>query len=548
MPGDLQFISITDFRPGIKSQAFGTGAALAHPPGVAEPSSTFRCRALPNGALAPLPKLAQTKTKSLPGTSEDNICRISGLHVAGPMQENDNTSVIAGTDRIELHQAYEYINGSTHKWRWDRYDYWDDEAVVNLVDQTINHPSTFATLYRPTAFVDARLHATDETALGDLFVVAGYHPDDMDSSTNIWLIFPDPDAPSVTGTQAILTVNETTIMVQHQGRIVSIDDHVFNHGGSGFWIVNDQLVWTQANLPTVEEDPPGTIVGVGVFTQGPVSGYGAAVSASAQELLLVKHKGGATTISGDLDDPTVFSLPGVTSTRGAVTYGVFTPIGFVYGVKYGGVHVWGGGDASEKISMDLDDDFWMMRPSDWIGFDGKFDTWGDFILCPNNWVYDMSTKSWWRIENPATYKIFQWASAPQSQHFFGSPASFVEGGAVWYRWSGIGLCDTYVWQSQYLAPSIDHIVEFREISLRATAAGGDGTVIVTLTDELGNTQAETFTITSTTIPKLIRKPTSFKGTGVRVKINASAASSNNTAPVIHELNCGYQVVQQEAFS
>lgn len=548
MPGDLQFITIDDFRPGIQHRTFGVGDSTKSPPGAADPTATFRCRALPWGGLGPLPKLVQTKTADLPEADvADGRCRIVGMHVTGPMQSDDFQSTVLGVDNVELHVALEYHEdvGTDHHFIWQRYQIWrTTENITNIYSTVVGHPGSYAVWYRPASFIDARLHATLATALGDLFVVCGWRPDDMDSTSNVWRIYPDPDVPAADGTQEILQVNESSILVQHQGRIISIDSHVFNHGGAGYWIVNDQLVYTQVNLPTVEEDPPGTVVGVAVFTQGPVSGYGAACSASAQELLLVKHRGGATTVSGDIDDPTVFSLPGVMSTRGALTYGVWTPLGFVYGVNNGGIHAWGGGDTSEKLSSQLEDNFWQMRPADWTDFDGKFDLSGELLLCPNNWVMDITDKSWWRIEDPDEYQIFQWAASPQSAQFFGTPVDFIEDGPIYYRFDGEQLVSDYIWQSQYLAATIDRVVDIREIRLRAMSPNGVSEVTVTLYDEDGHEQVEVFQVESTTIPKLLRLPTSFKGTGIKVKLEAT--THGDVAPIIHELHLGYQQAQREA--
>lgn len=550
MPTDnLQVLTIEDFRPGIQHRTNGVGNSTKTPPGAADPAATFRCRALPWGGLGPLPGLQQTKTRTAPiSDPREGLTRIVGMHVTGPMQTNTYESAFDGVDKVELHIAYEYhdISDSSHHFNWERYEIWraGDPSVAIYSDNAVNHPSTFGRLYRPASFTDARLHKSDPLALGDLFVVCGWHPDDMDSTSNVWRVYPDPDTPNAESSQEILSVNECTLIFQHQGRIVSLDNHVFQHGGIGHWIVNDQIVYTQVNLPTVEI-VGGVVQGVAVFTQGPVSGYGAACSASAQEMLLVKHRGGASTISGDLDDPTVFSLPGVQSTRGALTFGVYTPHGFAYGVRNGGIHVWGGGDTSDKLSPNLEDNFWEMRPTDWVDFDGKLDISNDLLLVPNNWVYDFITQSWWRIEDPTTYKIFQWAAAPQSSMFYGSPATFADGGAIYYRFDHSVPVQSYTWQSQYLAPTIDRIIEVREIALRATSPNGASTVVVTLIDETGNTQVETFTVTSTTIPKLLRLPTSFQGTGIKVKMVAS--TTGGTAPIIFDISLGYHVIQQEAF-
>lgn len=550
MPQDLQYITIDDFRPGIQHRTFGGGDSTKTPPGAADPAATFRCRAFPWGGLGPLPDLVQTKSRALPngGNIMGGVCRIVGLHVTGPIQENTYSSYTDGLDAVELHIVYEYFNGdlSEHAFYWQRYQLWRAAETVNDVAfDVIGHDGSFDQIYHPASLVDARLHATDPTALGDLFVSCGWHPDDMDSDYNQWLLYPDPEFPGDEGTATILDVNETTILVQHQGRIISVDNHVFQHGGVGKWVVNDQLVWTQVNLPTVEMDG-STILGVGVFTQGPVSGYGAAASASAQELLLVKHRGGATTISGDIDDPTIFSLPGVTSTQGALTFGTYTPKGFVYGVKNGGVHAWGGGDTSEKLSPLLDDNFWMMRPNDWADFDGKFDIANDLLLAPNNWIYDFTTSSWWRIEDPAEYQIFQWSASPRSSMFYGVPVSFEDGGIVWYKFDSSVPVSSYVWQSQYFAVSIDRLLDIREIMIRALApADRVSTIIITLTNDEGDIRQETAEISSSTIPKLQRINTKFQGTGIKAKLEAST-SDQGAAPIIYELSLGYQIAQRQA--
>lgn len=554
MPADLKYLTIEDFRPGIQQRSAGIGDSMKSPPGAADPLATFRCRAFPWGGLGPLPKVVQIKTRALVngGDVRDDAARIVGLHVTGPMQTNTYESTFLGDDKVELHIAYEYFDGTgappDHHFQWERYRVWHDDDDSNIYSTVITHPSPndFDFIYHPASFCDARLHATDETALGDLFVACGWHPDDMDSPSNVWRLYPDPAVPNAEGTAVILDVNESTLIVQHQGRIISIDNHVFNHGGIGNWVVNDQLVWTQVNLPTVLMD--GLVVlGVGVFTQGPVSGYGAVVSASAQELLLVKHRGGATTISGDIDDPTVFSLPGVTSTRGAVTIGVYTSQGFAYGVRNGGVHIWGGGDNSQKLSPNLEDDFWMMRPDDWVEFDGKFDIISDLLLVPNNWVYDFLTQSWWRIEDPAEYQIFQWASSPQSSMFYGTPATFIDDGPIYYRFDYDTLVSDYVWQSQYLAATIDRVVDVREIRIRAISPNENSEIKVTVTAESGDFVEETFQVTSTTIPKLLRANTSLKGTGLKVKVEASSGDGGE-APVLYEIHLGIQESQREAVS
>lgn len=533
MPSEpQQWININDFTPGIRDRV--TAAGLA-PLGSADGAQTYDCIALPGGSLGPLPKQTATKTRAHAGilTPEDGSLRISGFHVAGPVQANRYTSDYSGDDNVELHFAYEGVtSGSTHKWFWERVRHWAGTTLDTIRDFTVTHDVSWVKAdqnYRPTSFVDHRMHASDATQMGDIFVVAGWAPDDMQASENIWLIFPDPDAPTALGYEAIRTDNEVDILVSHQGRVVSLDRHVFQHGNAGYWITNDQFLWTEVNLRTS--------TAFGTFTQGPISGYGAMGSVSAQELIAVKHKGGAVTVSGDLDDPTIYGLPGVVSTGGALSYGIYTPVGFVYAVKDGGVHVWGGGDSSEKLSEFLDDDFYQIKPADWPNFYGKFALWKDWILTPNNYLYDTKLKSWWRLapSNP----IFQWEVSPYNSFLYGTPVSFTDGGVILRTFTLTTKVTDYRWQSNIIPISLDRRINIREITVRGYVETGEsGDVDVTLYDSDGNSQSVTVTFDDD-IPKLYRKNISFQGTGIKVRLDANGSPK---APVILEVNLGYNEV------
>lgn len=546
MPSEpQQWINVRDFTPGIRHRI---GAPGSVPIGAADGAQTYDCVALVGGGLGPLPKLTATKTRNHSGvvTPEDGSLRISGFHVAGPMQAARYTSDYTGDDNIEMHFAFEGVSsGSVHKWFWERVRHWAGTTQDTIRDFTVTHDGSWVKAdqnYRPTAFIDHRLHATDPAEMGDLFVVAGWSPDDMEATANIWLIFPDPDAPTTLSYHEIWDDNEVSAMVSHQGRIVSLDRHVFQHGNAGYWITNDQFVWTQVNLPIVLPKLTGTLVAsVASFTHGPISGYGAMGSISAQELLVIKHRGGAVTISGDIDEPTVYNNPGVVGSNGALTYGVNSPVGFIYGVKNGGVYAFGGGDTSVKLSQFLDDDFWQIKPSDWTDFYGKFEIFRNWILTPNNYIFDTDTQSWWRID--PTHPVFQWSASPQNSKFYGAPVSFESGGAIAYTYDFDTKVQSYRWQSQYLAPSIDRKINVREITVRGKATGAANTITVTLIDEAGNTQSKALTLANTDIPKLHRVNFAFQGQGIKVRIDAAGGGSDE-APVVLEVNIGYDEINR----
>lgn len=531
MPSDpQQWINLRDFTPGIRHRI---GAPGTVPIGAADAAQTYDCIAREGGGLRPLPKLTSTVTRNHAGvtTPEDGSLRISGFHVSGPVQANLYTTDYTGDDNVELHFAFEGVSAaSEHKWFWERVRRWAGTTQDTIRDFTVTHDASWVKAdqnYRPTAFVDHRMHASDPLALGDIFVSAGWAPDDMQATENIWIVFPDPDTPTVISYEAIRTDSEVAALVSHQGRVVSLDRHVFQHGNAGYWITNDQLLWTEVNL--------ADYANVGVFTQGPISGYGAIGSVSAQELILVKHRGGAVTISGDLDDPTVYNMPGVASTAGALSYGIYTPLGFVYAVKDGGVHAWGGGDASVKLSQYLDDDFYDIKPADWRDFYGKFEIWKDWLITPNNYLLDTQSNGWWRLS--PSKPVFQWAVSPHNSFLYGAPVSFVADGAIMYTFDYNTPVSAFRWQSQYLAPSIDRKINIREITLRALPENATSTVIVTLYNAEGASQAITFDLDNTSIPTLYRKNVAFAGTGIKVRIDSDGDA--DPAPTVLEVNVGY---------
>lgn len=132
-----------------------------------------------------------------------------------------------------------------------------------------------------------------------------------------------------------------------------------------------------------------------------ISEFGTIGVVTIDQLFLVKHYGGGALVSGDLDEPTVTRLPYIESTGGLICKGTHTPIGFVYGSD-NGIFTWQGGDASQKLSPQLDGFFWdhtnASALEQYAGARGRMAYWNSLVFVPNNYVYDVETQAWWQLQ------------------------------------------------------------------------------------------------------------------------------------------------------
>lgn len=216
------------------------------------------------------------------------------------------------------------------------------------------------------------------------------------------------------------------MVVAHQGRIVMPDrrrsagglattSFEMNHG-----FIDDLLFYSDVHLPTQDfVDPPlasqdGTAnAAVGDWPEATMEPYNKLLVAediisdvgtlgvvTIDQLLVVKHRDGGALVSGDLDNPTIQRFPYIESTGGVICKGVHCSIGFVYGSR-NGIFVWNGGASTEKLSPQLDGFFWNHTDGSdaetYAGSRGRMTDWNEFVLVPNNYLYDIERQSWWRF-------------------------------------------------------------------------------------------------------------------------------------------------------
>ncbi len=543
---DLQWVDLTDFRAGIyqrSNQALGTSAVPA-PLGAAQQTNTYRCIGLAGGGLGPLPLRTEIITAPVPeATAPASGYWVVGFFAYGPMSTG-----IGGQSRYEdmlfLAVAYRPNASTQQRFRLYRVPIFNSSAPYT-VDTLRSWDTGYNgnNFYETTWFTATRANTTDPTLPGNPYIAMGW----ATPGASDWMFisaFPNPGFPNVTGLSDFSTSRWGQVF-GHQGRVCLNEMVAYSMGSTGGSFTEEQLSFT---------DPPNSVA-LGnqqeVFSQEYPAGIGAFGSISAGELFLVKRRGGGVIVSGDVANPSITRLPGVTSTGTATTNrAASTPVGLVYAVKEGGIHLWRGGDTSERISANLDDDsfeFPFAPPrKDTLGLTNQpivsTASWGEWILATNNWLYDSTAGGWWQLDD-SSHLCMYFSSSFSNQFMFGAGGSYTQTNSqVMLVWDRSKAATNWSWQSHPIPASVDRLIEVRDMVL---VAQGAGTVAVTLTAFDGSTQTENFTVTSTSQPQRLRPAqggTFIKGYNVVVRMVSDGVDT--AAPIVYSLHLGTREAQQ----
>ncbi|MDX1450019.1 MAG: hypothetical protein R3246_13255, partial [Acidimicrobiia bacterium] len=321
------------------------------------------------------------------------------------------------------------------------------------------------------------------------------------------------------------------MLVAHQSRTLLLANHRWAHGESlgRNTFGNNAILYTGVFDKERDVDlvSSGTMFGTDL-------GYGTVASLTASDLLLVGYQRGGLLIQGSVNTPVVRTLSNVTPTFGAQCVPANTPIGTVYGSLNNGVHVWTGGAQSQSLSSQLPGDFWQPAGFDTMPYQGKFESWGDLIFAPNNWVFHIPTQSWWRIEDPDVYTFGHWNAAPYGPHIYGTVVDYepVDGGTefIHHAFTNGTPATSYAWASQVIAVT-DNLrsSELREL---AVMSSGEGEICVTITGLAGNTVTKT--LPSTATPRIHRTPIHLDAHAVTLEVTVTS-NSTAPAPTIYEI-------------
>lgn len=553
------WISLSDFRPGIVHDLAqgAVGAALVGsapaPDGAASIENTYRCVNLAGGGLGPLP--VQDWTYSRPTIAADiPTWRVQALAV-GAVKPGHATKIqtvdprsLATTHLTDFLMAFTaFTAGGTKRTRYyrDRVYQAGPTLAAGDVDLLLSQDDSSTTqtgLYVNATYLAP--HAVSVATAPKIQTTTAFGRDNsISGNADIGLqVWPDPTTPGTAQTAAPLTLGiPNGRPISHQGRIVVFFRTGYADGPG-------------AVLPTRETSGdafgftiPGSLVQDGstasFVTADSMTGLGCMASISASDLLLITHTLGAALVQGDIANPTVRRMPGVVGTGGTSCIGVQTPAGFVYGVNRGGIYAWTGGATSTLLSGQLPDDCWIVpSAASIVDYQGRFAFWQNWVMCPGNWVYNLASSSWWRIEDPATFLAYEWFINPVNGYCYGNQPLWTDGGAQMAGYirgfnRAVGA-HSWSWQSQPLARSRNHILSVRDVDL---VCQGAGTVAVTFTSADGSTQTKTYTLAgSTSLTQYLR--TTFgvvEGGDIKVRFLATGTGGSGVAPVLHACHIGY---------
>jgi len=504
---------VGDFRAGIH-----TAVAPTRPSGYAQESKTFQCYASTAGSLIAAPRLVRTITRPVmsanPLVSEQY--RIVGLYANAPVYSTDGSNVnTSGVDEVHTELLYgvewwETNTGSRLRLDVSRYTRNKVTPGWESIWSRTYDAATYSANTRPrAAFFDSqRSNVAAPLVAGPQvvgFVFSGNARTFPDSTTlttalttsTLKLPGDDVDDP-VTGLAP-------TNLVAHQGRFVIFPLLITGDGTNQVYVSTESAYWTPPNNASIMDTNLTTYFNI-LGGSGDGSGYQAFGSLTADELFLVKVKGGGLFISGDLNTPTERTLPYVQSTGLTFTNGVTCWLGFVYPVDASGIWLWSGGDTAEHVTKHLRPDFWRpttmlptyadpgdQTPAAWGNSNMQLASWNEFVLVPNNWMWDTDVKGWWRILDPDVIEMFWWTADERGKYAWGAPAGWSTGtDPVGYEFSrGLGAT-YYSWQSHPLSLSVDRTQSIDELIL---CGQGVGTIKVTVRtpEEPDNPSIATFT-------------------------------------------------------
>lgn len=590
-----EYIDLTDFTAGIQSNWI-SGGSTGEPgkDGAAQLENTYGCVGLPGGGLGPLPAIAETISDTLQNTLETSgykpgtvggydfnrqvvlstsiLTPVMSAAGAGVGWATGARAVSTDLDTPDmLAVQYEWIYDSTNAGNFKK------RTATRLYNRAKSTPATFdvepnteitGTFTSTTGFrysrgaMDVVRSVDSEYAggpgawyLGAPHLATCYNNLSGTAATYMQRCWPGILVSATDATGTISAGVGCVAVFAHQGRLVfglvrydntRAGDYpmgpllgaITNTSDNGFQFMDGgtALGWSGlGTLATLDINPYP-------FDTDMPSGAGVFASMNANELLIVKDRGGAVVIRGDIETGQTTRMPGVPSTFGAANVPVATPLGLIYGTKHG-VWSWTGSDTAQNLSEKLDGWFW--KPGTTADYHlplqpkGKFNFSHPYLFAPNNWVLDTRTGGWFRLPTTTTYAHYEVSA---SGSVYAIPPYIATGAlTVAHRYDVNGTTgqSLWSWQSQPLQKAKGRSLRFREVVVVVQGAAGD-VVSVQVTGTAGDTDTCTFTLPSGADqkPVLMRKQCNVDADDATVTITGAAIAT--TAPTLYRCSLGYQ--------
>lgn len=481
------WLHIDDFTPGLfTANATGTPAGAQTnytPQPLGSCSAVEACIGQPNGGLVPLPWFPETPREWPYGTIDTPFIFIAGVETNTAYRLNYLMS--GDTEETELISIVEADDGSTFH-------------LVAVNSYIIETGDIHAVLHSVSASTETYWGSpypqwTRMTEVGSgldypVLVFPSVVPTDSQGQNGHMYVYPLITAPTTFNVEDL--VAESTTPGAFTGQLVCYDGRILgliapntytwpDRGDSPLFISNEAIEYS---------DPPGsndyfpTTDDFALLVPENPFGYGAVGSISAGELFLVKKRGGGVLVLGDIDAPSsVTYLPGVQPTGNFYGRGDSTQLGFVYCSQGFGAWVWNGANVSQKISTQLQDDFFDvldeagLSNSENYGFFVK--RWGDFILFSNGYVYSILTSSWWMLTQPGAgeHPYYHYTDAKDNHQIYVMPLKVdVTNETFLYTFDTRIGAPHYEWTSTDLYRHVtniqDRVIDIREVIIKASVA------------------------------------------------------------------------------
>lgn len=431
----------------------------------------------------------------------------------------------------------------------------DDQEVYSDYDDTIWYASVRP---RVCEFGTTRSNSGGPTVLGPVVVAFVFD--------GIARMFPDDTATASMNTAQMAGDGVALVLPAHlclhQGRGVVFPLTLSSIGTNQVYTTTEGFYWTDVNDLTSLSAGLTGYFNVIVLPEFPV-GYGVMESLTADELLLIKARGGGLILRGSLDDYSAKSLPNLKPTGQSLNRGCRTPLGFMYPVDIDGIWLWTGGDTSTNLSPNMEAEFWRPEDSsnDYPYGPGYTSCaqWGDWTLLPNFWIFDTSSGGYWKLEQTTQFTTGDeegndapcfWTVDWKGRHAYAQIQKaplFGTNEQIGYSYDRLGVRTAYSWQSQPLAATLDRTVAARKFVL---VASGEGTVTVKVrSNRTGSEDTMTFTVDSESgvaneFPTAYMRNCDVTGSHLQVQISVSNSGADGDELRIHGFRCGVHQTAQ----
>lgn len=532
-----QTLTIKDFTPGIIK--FGRGNyGITYPPGAphGSASSAVRCYAEPGVGLCPFPTYTSTVSGAITNSVNGSWLIRCGIRSMGLLLAM-NTETL-----VQTHMYYDGTNTS-----FDLNTFTASGTALSALTNRV-HVTQAGNQTRQTPNLVTYFETVDGVVVGCMRPL-------NNTATLQTVSWWTGSAAFTSGISVPVQFFDLVKLFVQSSRVVGCGIEQFAAGNSftDFFITDppQQPVSGGGLTFTHAKFEPSQLLGIGSWG-----------SIDAGEAFIIGQNGGAVYITGDIFAPTsVVKLPAVVSTGGIIGPSAVTSSGYVYLTEQG-AYSWNGGNTSQKISNQIPDDV-LYRTA---GFTFNplpsqrpvlthHDTWGDWVLFCNNWMYSTITNSWWQVEDPAVAQMNLHCQSVMSNRFFFSSQDFVQntsGGLqtiqlLMYAWDRNKPSSSYTWISNPIATQPGFLTTLSQVEIVASNPSSTScTIQVTPEVPAGqtpiagnNAQSVTFTIPPTTSAMRQSATLGYTDWNIQIGLNAANSNTNNQAPIIHEVSVVY---------